>query len=67
MKEIPSVIQKSTNVVSTPFLSKDVVPHYADIELSHKRETYDLVGELKQVVYSTVISDKVCYITHSYL
>ena len=66
MEEIPSVTQKSTSVVSTPALSKDVVPsHYADIELSHRGGTYDPIqNKRNQVIYSTVIPDEVCYITH---
>ena len=66
VEEIPSDIQKSTIVVSTPAISKDVVPsHYADIELSHKDGTNDPVqNKRNQVIYSTVISVEVCYITH---
>ena len=66
MDEIPSDTQKSTNIVSTPAVSKDVVPsHYADIELSHRGGTYDPIqNKRNQVVYSTVISFEVCYITH---
>ena len=68
MEEIPSDTQKSTIVLSTPVLSKDVVPsHYADIELSHRGGTYmydPIQNKRNQVVYSTVISVEVCYITH---
>ena len=65
MEEIPSDTQKSTIVLSTPVLSKDVVPsHYA---LSHRGGTYmydPIQNKRNQVVYSTVISVEVCYITH---
>ena len=64
MEEIPSVTQKSTSVVFTSALSKDVVPsHYADIELSHRGGTDDPIqNKRSEVVYSTLI--EVCYITH---
>ena len=64
MEEISSDTEKSTNAVFTPAVSKDVIPsHYADIELSHKDGTYHKYKR-NQVVYSTVISVEVCYITH---
>ena len=66
MEGIPSLTQESTSVLSTPALSKDIVP--SDIEFSHRGETYDPIrNKRNQVVYAALIPDEVCYITHSYL